>query len=106
MRLTRPSWSAYALIMGRWWTGYTSISGSMLGIALSHGGLWLLEPAWRLQPSYGYGLIEATIPSEKMHLIAALRGAECEVEHVISGVKRCRIVHDVFRNTKAQFDDL
>ena len=28
------------------------------------------------------------------------------VEHVISGVKRCRIVHDVFRNTKAQFDDL
>ena len=28
------------------------------------------------------------------------------VEHVISGVKRCRIVHDVFRNTKAQCDDL
>jgi hypothetical protein len=28
------------------------------------------------------------------------------VEHVIAGVKRCRIVHDVFRNTKAQFDDL
>jgi DDE superfamily endonuclease len=28
------------------------------------------------------------------------------VEHVISGVKRCRIVHDVFRNTKAHFDDL
>lgn len=28
------------------------------------------------------------------------------VEHVISGVKRCRIVHDVFRNTKAPFDDL
>jgi hypothetical protein len=28
------------------------------------------------------------------------------VEQVISGVKRCRIVHDVFRNTKAQFDDL
>lgn len=28
------------------------------------------------------------------------------VEHVISGVKRCRIVHDVLRNTKAQFDDL
>jgi hypothetical protein len=28
------------------------------------------------------------------------------IEHVISGVKRCRIVHEVFRNTKAQFDDL
>lgn len=28
------------------------------------------------------------------------------VEHVMAGVKRCRIVHDVFRNTKAQFDDL
>ena len=28
------------------------------------------------------------------------------VEHVISGVKRCRIVHEVFRNTTAHFDDL
>ena len=28
------------------------------------------------------------------------------VEHVIAGVKRCRIVHEVFRNTKAQCDDL
>jgi len=28
------------------------------------------------------------------------------VEHVIAAVKRCRIVHDVFRNTKAHFDDL
>jgi len=28
------------------------------------------------------------------------------VEHVIAGVKRCRIVHEVFRNTKAHFDDL
>lgn len=28
------------------------------------------------------------------------------VEHVIASVKRCRIVHDVFRNTKAHFDDL
>ena len=28
------------------------------------------------------------------------------VEHVISSVKRCRIVHDVLRNTKAHFDDL
>jgi len=28
------------------------------------------------------------------------------VEHVISGVKRCRIVKDVFRNTKKKYDDL
>ena len=28
------------------------------------------------------------------------------VEHIMAGVKRCRIVHDVFRNTKAPFDDL
>ena len=28
------------------------------------------------------------------------------VEHIIASVKRCRIVHDVFRNTKAHFDDL
>lgn len=28
------------------------------------------------------------------------------VEHIIAGVKRCRIVHDVFRNTTAHFDDL
>ncbi len=28
------------------------------------------------------------------------------VEHIISGVKRCRIVHDAFRNTTAHFDDL
>jgi hypothetical protein len=27
------------------------------------------------------------------------------VEHVIGGVKRCHIVHDVFRNTKARFAD-
>jgi hypothetical protein len=28
------------------------------------------------------------------------------VEHVIGSVKRCRIVHDVLRNTKPHFDDL
>src|SRR5215510_13314274 len=65
--------------MGRWWTGYTSISGSMLSIALSHGGLWLLAAAWRLQSSYGYGLVEVKIPAEKMCLIAAygVRDASC-----------------------------
>ena len=28
------------------------------------------------------------------------------VEHVIAGVNRCRIVHEVLRNTTAHFDDL
>ena len=28
------------------------------------------------------------------------------VEHVISGVKRCRIVKDIFRNTKEAYDDI
>ncbi len=28
------------------------------------------------------------------------------IEHVLAGIKRCRIVKDVFRNTKADFDDL
>jgi hypothetical protein len=28
------------------------------------------------------------------------------VEHVISGIKRCHIVKDVFRNTKDGYDDL
>lgn len=33
-------------------------------------------------------------------------GIRIVVEHVISGVKRCRIVKDVYRNTKEGFDDL
>ncbi len=28
------------------------------------------------------------------------------VEHIISGIKRCRILKDVFRNTRAGFTDL
>ena len=28
------------------------------------------------------------------------------IEHVLSGVKRCRIVKDILRNTKSKFDDL
>src|SRR4029450_8407784 len=45
MRLTRPRWAAYALIMGRCWTGYTSISGGRAGMTHSyrtHGLLTLL----------------------------------------------------------------
>jgi hypothetical protein len=28
------------------------------------------------------------------------------IEHVIAGIKRCRIVKDLFRNTKEKYDDL
>jgi hypothetical protein len=41
--------------------------------------------------------------SRKSAIIASIR---ILVEHVIASVKRCRIVHDVFRNTTAHFDDL
>src|SRR5262245_32365368 len=64
--------------MGRWWTGYTSISAGMPGIAHSHGEPWRFAAAWRLQPSYGYGLWQAKIPSEKMCSITAYWGAGCE----------------------------
>jgi hypothetical protein len=44
-------------------------------------------------------------PEDKMRntLIARLR---VRVEHVLAGVKRSRIVKDLFRNTKAGYDDL
>ena len=35
-----------------------------------------------------------------------LSGARVLVENTIAGVKRCRIVKDVFRNTKEDFSDL
>lgn len=37
------------------------------------------------------------------HMISSVR---MKVEHVIAGIKRCRIVKDVFRNTKLGFSDL
>jgi len=37
---------------------------------------------------------------------AILSGVRIGVEHVIAGVKRLRIVKEVFRNTKEKFDDL
>jgi hypothetical protein len=44
-------------------------------------------------------------PEEKAEnqVIASIR---ILVEHVIAGIKRCRIVRDVFRNTTAHYDDL
>ena len=40
---------------------------------------------------------------EKNRLISSIR---IVIEHIISGVKRCRIVKDIFRNTREKFDDL
>src|SRR5262245_15994522 len=68
--------------MGRWWTGYTSISAGRLGIAHSHGEPWRFAATERLQPVYGYGLWKAKIPSEKMCSIAVCGGAGCEAQAV------------------------
>src|SRR5262249_27010256 len=46
--------------------------------------------------------LSAAAKAEKM-MIASMR---ILVEHVLAGVKRCRIMHEVFRNTKAHFEDL
>ena len=43
-------------------------------------------------------------PAEKQQN-AAISRVRIVVEHVIGGIKRCRIVKDVFRNTKEGFDD-
>ena len=39
-------------------------------------------------------------------LNSVISGVRLVVEHVIAGLKRCRIVKDIFRNTAEQFDDL
>jgi len=40
---------------------------------------------------------------ERNRLISSIR---IVIEHIIAGIKRCRIVKDIFRNTKEQYDDL
>ena len=64
------------------------------------------EPAnvWTIQPKkQGRGGFLGTADRLANRLIASAR---IVVEHVIAGVKRCRIVKDVFRNTKQGFSDL
>src|SRR5262245_52303623 len=89
MRLTRPSGSAYAWRIGRGWTGDTAISAGIPGLAHSHGAPWRLAAAWRLQPSSGYGLWKAIIPSENMCSIAAYGGAGCEC--IVVGTSDIRV---------------
>jgi hypothetical protein len=40
---------------------------------------------------------------EQNSLISSIR---IVIEHIIAGIKRCRIVKDLFRNTKEHYDDL
>jgi hypothetical protein len=44
-------------------------------------------------------------PEQKEHnrLISSIR---IMIEHIISGIKRCRIVKDIFRNTQEKYGDL
>ena len=37
---------------------------------------------------------------------AVIASVRIVVEHVLAGIKRCRIVKDIFRNSKKHFDDL
>ena len=44
-----------------------------------------------------------TEQKERNCLISSIR---IVIEHIIAGIKWCRIVKDIFRNTKDQYDDL
>jgi hypothetical protein len=46
------------------------------------------------------------LSSEEICLNRIIAGFRIEVEHVICGVKRCRIVKDTFRNLKEGFSDM
>ena len=35
-----------------------------------------------------------------------ISSARIVIEHVISGIKRCRIVKDILRNTRIEFEDI
>ena len=46
------------------------------------------------------------LAAEAVFLNRIIAGFRIQVEHVIAGVKRCRILKDTFRNRKAGFSDL
>lgn len=48
---------------------------------------------------------KARTPEDRF-LNAVISGFRVRIEHVIAGVKRCRIVKDIFRNHKDGFSDL
>ena len=45
------------------------------------------------------------LPVEDVFLNRIISGCRIRVEHVIAGVKRCRVVKETFRNTKEGFSD-
>lgn len=48
----------------------------------------------------------AELAAEDLLLNRIIAGFRIEVEHVIAGVKRCRILKDAFRNLKEGFSDM
>jgi len=57
-----------------------------------------------LQPKKKSRGQELTLAEKMMNRL--ISSARIVVENVIAGVKRCRVVKDIFRNTKEHFDDL
>ncbi|BBA34018.1 uncharacterized protein sS8_2065 [Methylocaldum marinum] len=47
-----------------------------------------------------------TLSAEEKEANRLISSIRVVIEHIIAGVKRCRIVKDVFRNTKHGFDDV
>lgn len=54
-------------------------------------------------PRKSHGVVNSVLPKETNRMISAVR---ILVEHVINGVKRCRIVKDILRNHHTAYDDL
>jgi hypothetical protein len=61
-------------------------------------GVWLLRSQKKPRGS--------ELSAKDVFLNRIISGFRIEVEHVIAGVKRCRIVKETFRNLKAGFSDL
>ena len=82
---------------------YTFPPGDVL---LNDTGVQGCEPApvWTYQPKKKPRGQERS-PDDKAETKMSAR-SRLLVEHVMAGVKRCRIGHDILRNTTAHFDDL
>jgi hypothetical protein len=61
-------------------------------------GVWTIQP--KKKPK---GKILGTVDQLSNRFIASVR---IKIEHVLAGIKRCRIVKEVLRNTKDGFSDL
>lgn len=46
------------------------------------------------------------LTSEQREQNSLISRVRIVIEHILAGIKRCRIVKDVFRNTKEKYDDL